>query len=484
LLEEYIRLTSPDERSLENIVRGPLQALDEDGRALFEKSMPGCVVEELIQQFRMRYKRSRLNLSEIQVACLRLWESDNPIKLLKVRGIDGLLEDYLSEALNPLSANLRHSAISILTKLVTSSGTRNIATEEHIFALVNAEESVANESLEIALHHLVSKTRLVRKELRRTVYFFEIVSEFLVPWIVAKQKERLDAIKRKRLRRRIALVLLSITAVIVAVCVSIVFYDKSSEYQVALRTKIVMSAKRSEDLARIERDRLKTDLKETRDGNNALAQKSATMSERITALQDAYDAAPKQAEVDELKNRLARELLVADTANKINANEILRLKLANSDLLSQNMRLESEAARAPKHNIVSPEKKYRDETADIVVYAIHSLPKHTPWHPKIYLDNLPYGYISGGTYLSLRVDSGMHTICIADSDTRDQCAYASVTVASHDTAYVRVLLDSTGKKFTPTLNGAGKQDQMRLAPRPIPSKDLITQPQSHVKIQD
>ncbi|HEY2169802.1 MAG TPA: hypothetical protein VGJ30_09270, partial [Candidatus Angelobacter sp.] len=69
---------------------------------------------------------------------------------------------------------------------------------------VKKEQGISRAVVEKALNALVEDTKLVNLELRNDTYFYEIVSEFLVPWIF-QQKQKLAArAARTRLIRRVA----------------------------------------------------------------------------------------------------------------------------------------------------------------------------------------------------------------------------------------------------------------------------------------
>ncbi|HTP31976.1 MAG TPA: hypothetical protein VMJ75_07380 [Candidatus Acidoferrales bacterium] len=138
-----------------------------------------------------------MNLTEVQIVCRRLWLSDDPEYEFAHKGLQGLLEDYLAESLGSLRPDMRDPAVALLSRMVTEEGLRNVISEDDLIARVANEERIRRERLRAALGSLVSDTRLVRRERREDVIFFEIVSEFLAPWI-RKQK----AVRHSRAQRR------------------------------------------------------------------------------------------------------------------------------------------------------------------------------------------------------------------------------------------------------------------------------------------
>ena len=75
-----------------------------------------------------------LSLSEVQTVCLRLWQSDSPEALLEAKGPQGLLEDYLGEALEEIPERAAGAAIALLGQMVTAAGTRNVMSADDLFA--------------------------------------------------------------------------------------------------------------------------------------------------------------------------------------------------------------------------------------------------------------------------------------------------------------------------------------------------------------
>jgi hypothetical protein len=83
--------------------------------------------------------------------------------------------------------------------MITSVGTRNVISSEDLLTRVRDKENIDQKVLEDALRALEQDTKLVRRERRHDTHFYEIVSEFLVPWIRGKKIERDASIERRKL---------------------------------------------------------------------------------------------------------------------------------------------------------------------------------------------------------------------------------------------------------------------------------------------
>ncbi len=192
------RLHLPQAAALKDIIAEPLkkELLTYYKR---QQTFPQTLIDRLIEGFTQRSENGAINLSEVQIVCVELWKSDDPSALFEKRGIQGLLEDYLTSELDELPAERRALATGLLSYMLTSGNTRNfISDAELIRAFQNEEPGVSKEALEDALKALTG-TRLVRRELRRTEYFYEIASEFLVPWIIQQKILRQSNLERRRL---------------------------------------------------------------------------------------------------------------------------------------------------------------------------------------------------------------------------------------------------------------------------------------------
>ncbi|HEY5883419.1 MAG TPA: hypothetical protein VIT88_01970, partial [Pyrinomonadaceae bacterium] len=196
------RLNLPQTSALEDIITGPLKE-NLLVRYKRKQTFTRPLIERLIEQFTQRAENDAINLSEVQIVCTQLWESKNPTKLFDQRGIQGLLEDYLTRELNDLPEPQRTFATGLLSYMLTSTNTRNFISGVELIRLFQAEEpGVERTDLQDALKALTG-TRLVRRELRRTEYFYEIASEFLVPWIVEQKNVRQTRLERVRLEKEL-----------------------------------------------------------------------------------------------------------------------------------------------------------------------------------------------------------------------------------------------------------------------------------------
>jgi TonB family protein len=194
LLDQAQRLLPPKVEALPKIIRVPFE--DPELRSHFLKhdgetgsELSDELAEHIATELGRRTEGDTVNLTELQIVCQRLWQSSNPETLFREKGIQGLLKDYGAEVFRQLPRELREPAVALLSRMLTASNTRNIVSENDLIDRTSQEEEIDRDRLRKALHQL-SSGQIVRREPRRQIYFYEITSEYLVPWIKERVVER------------------------------------------------------------------------------------------------------------------------------------------------------------------------------------------------------------------------------------------------------------------------------------------------------
>ena len=200
LVDQALRLGPLKASDLQTIIRGPFDR--HPGH--FEHELGPVLAQRLGNELEERFGSGDVSLSEVQTVCLRLWRAPDPDQVLATRGIQGLLEDELGEALGAFAPDLRIAAVAVLSQMVTSAGTRNVISAEDVRLRVHGvDEEVAPPLVDEALERLERQAKLIRREHRRDVDLYEITSEFLVPWISERRDEaRIAKARRGEERRR------------------------------------------------------------------------------------------------------------------------------------------------------------------------------------------------------------------------------------------------------------------------------------------
>lgn len=201
LPDQYLRLTPLDPRQIYRVIRGPFEEYPER----YPREISPSLAEEIQRQFESR-SETDIRLTEVQVVCRSLLESGRQGKELeefftRQGGVRGILEQYLKDALKSLPPEQSEPAVSLLTRMVTSAGTRNVISEDDLLGRAEHEDMIPRALLSQTLISLDQDTKLVRRERRREVYYYEIASEFLVDWIRNKAQEHLVQVEQREFKK-------------------------------------------------------------------------------------------------------------------------------------------------------------------------------------------------------------------------------------------------------------------------------------------
>jgi Novel STAND NTPase 1 len=192
--EQAFRLSFPPETVLRKIIRGPFESASIPA-SHFTRRLSEPAFDALESSFKELSDTGAINPTEVQIACLALWENEEEEKaFLKEteprEAVRRLFGNYLDRALNRLEHKFRKPAITALTFLVTSSGTRNIVSEDDLLGNVVRDDHLTQPDAREVLKALSRTTRLVFRQTRGDSAFYEISSEFLIPWITEKRQAR------------------------------------------------------------------------------------------------------------------------------------------------------------------------------------------------------------------------------------------------------------------------------------------------------
>lgn len=200
LPDQYLRLDSLSGEQVYQAICGPFERYP----GIYQPELTSELAREIRGQFEERSGASDIRLTEVQIVCQGLFESGKEGKDLegfftKQGGVKGILEHYLERRLELLPLDQQEPAVGLLTRMVTSAGTRNVISRDDLLKRVELEYEIKPEVLAETLDNLEQNTKLLRRERRREVYFYEIASEFLVEWIRKKAQERQRLMDRKKL---------------------------------------------------------------------------------------------------------------------------------------------------------------------------------------------------------------------------------------------------------------------------------------------
>jgi len=200
LPDHYVRLESLKNDQIFTVIRGPFDHYP--GR--FQPEISSALAMKIQEQFKEKMKGEDVSLTEVQVTCKSLFDSGKSGQELEAfffdqGGVKGILEHYLERVLESIETEQRDAAIALLSKMVTSAGTRNVISEDDLLERVSSETNMSHELLSTTLSKLEQETKLVRREQRHDVYYYEIASEFLIGWIRQKAFDRQRLLNEKKL---------------------------------------------------------------------------------------------------------------------------------------------------------------------------------------------------------------------------------------------------------------------------------------------
>jgi len=201
LPDQYLRLVALGGDQIYQAIRGPFEKYP--GR--FRPEISTDLARQIQAQFESRSAGGDIRLTEVQIICRSLFESRRePSKFFADQGgVQGILEHYLEKAIESLDVEQRGPAVALLSRMVTAAGTRIVIPHSDLCWRVESEEGIQRTVLDATLDSLEQKAKLVRRERRRDVYYYEIASEFLVDWIRKKAQDRQRRIDQKKLETQL-----------------------------------------------------------------------------------------------------------------------------------------------------------------------------------------------------------------------------------------------------------------------------------------
>ena len=199
LPDQHLQLRPLAGSQIYRAIRGPFEQYP----GVYRPEISAGLAKTIQAQFEDRSGNSDISLPEVQIVCQGLFQAGGRGEKLEQffddqGGVRGILEKYLEGRLASLPDDQHDAAVGLLSRMVTSAGTRNVISEEDILQRVENEDGISPALLRPTLVGL-EDTKLVHRERRRDVYYYEIASEFLVEWIRAKAQQRERLAEQRKL---------------------------------------------------------------------------------------------------------------------------------------------------------------------------------------------------------------------------------------------------------------------------------------------
>lgn len=319
LPDRFLRLTSPPASSLHRVLRGPFQS-ERIPPGYWQREVPEPVLAALEQQLRPAEEGAGISLSKVQIAALQVWRSADPVKYFTGRKVDDLVNDYLQSQLKRFGEQ-RRVAESLLSLMITRQGTRRVITDGEVIEEAGRQDGLPPDRVSGALERLVSETRLVRRDHHRGATTYEIVSEFLVPWILPLKLQRQARRARNLWLKRAA----ALVVVLGAVLGGVFYWKYRATTLEALQTSLVQKFKTA--------------------ATQADAEAAAARDEAVRAKLETAQLNQKLLELQKLLNNQTSEKQLQDDLNGKN-QELARQQAQNRELTQQIEKLRHESTDA------------------------------------------------------------------------------------------------------------------------------------------
>jgi hypothetical protein len=370
LQQQYIRLTPPGTDSLRELITGPFKDAElakHFGRAegAAREGFSEKLVSDLETEFKGRSRGGVINLTEVQLACLELWRSGAPEQLYAKEQVSGLLRLHMERAIEKLGG-LKEPAVALLSFMVTSQGTRNVISEYDLLAQVRGVDDFNDTQLRAALQALVQESKLVRRVILREAPYYEIISEFLAPWIAKLRREREGARTERQRRfeeRSLRLARFTRYAIAIGVLLAVtgmlaLFYNTYQAGTISRAESRMRGAEalRAEATTRAEEARAR--LQQVQASLDVLYKESKDAEEKTRLAQARAEEAEHRARLLTPKaDRERLDRLQAELASLVEQTGDLQSQVQEKELLIKALQTQSTNAAAPAGAQTSPARR-------------------------------------------------------------------------------------------------------------------------------
>lgn len=179
VLDHRVRLSTLDRRGACRAILGPFVAHQYPSR--ISPHLTRRIVRDLEEQG----IGTAIAPTQLQIVCQRLWDvyhANLPViglsEYLRLGGVSGIVESFFDSELNAIPQQHRATAIALLGRLVTASGTRDVVSRDKV------REGVPSADIDIVLR-LLEKRKIINLKSQRNTDYFEVSSEYLIAPIQA-----------------------------------------------------------------------------------------------------------------------------------------------------------------------------------------------------------------------------------------------------------------------------------------------------------
>lgn len=203
ILDHYIRLGHLDREGATRAIVGPFEKTDS-----FPSRITYDLATVILEQLSQGEAHGAVKATQLQIVCDQLWKryaSDEPEigvdEFNAINGVHGILDGYFKSELEQLGPSRKLQAIRVLAKLITSSDTRDIVSEDKLKGLLDVRYPRDADSLSQTLK-LLEDQRIIIRTTQRDTYYYEVASEYLITPIKREKQRDEEAIQRALIDQR------------------------------------------------------------------------------------------------------------------------------------------------------------------------------------------------------------------------------------------------------------------------------------------
>lgn len=195
----------------------------------FQSQLTTKLAATIIRELSNNPTHVQIHPTQLQIVCRRLWKAfadGLPVigtsEFRQMGGTKGIIEGFLASELSEIDSALRPTVLSVLSNLITESGTRDVVSKRKLAALASVKGKKAD--IEAVLKVLEDR-RLINSVAERGTTFYELSNEFLIGPIQKELEQhviqterslaRAKAVRSARRAGAFALLLLLVASIVV-----------------------------------------------------------------------------------------------------------------------------------------------------------------------------------------------------------------------------------------------------------------------------
>lgn len=198
VLDHRVRLSSLNRRGACRAILGPFVSRQ------YESRISPHLTRRIVRDLEEQGTGTAISPTQLQIVCQRLWDVYHGAVAViglaeyqELRAVKGIVESFFDSELNAIPEKHRATAVAVLGRLVTASGTRDVVSRDKV------REGVPANDADTVLR-LLEGRKIVNLKSQRNTDYFEVSSEYLIAPIQAVVLEYNRKRDREQLERTTA----------------------------------------------------------------------------------------------------------------------------------------------------------------------------------------------------------------------------------------------------------------------------------------